>query len=175
MTKAAKWSIGVFMAIGLFFFSFGIYFIYEAKASTSWDQVEGKITNTRVAMRSTRSGNSTNYRYQYDAVMSYSYQVDGVTYHNNRFSLGSGDTIKGGFNEKQEAREWLKNSEYKIGRPITVYVKPGNPEETVISSGLNWGTFVPLILGGLIVILCLFGIKLSKAQHLKVQKAHNQN
>ncbi|MEZ5470908.1 MAG: DUF3592 domain-containing protein [Marinicella sp.] len=160
MTKAVKWSIGVFMAIGLFFFSFGIYFIYEAMASTSWDQVEGKITNTRIAMRSSRSGNSTNYRYQYDATMTYQYQVNGIIYQNNRFSLGSGDTIKGGFNEKQQAREWLKKSVYKIGRPVTVFVKPGNPEETVISSGLNWGTFVPLILGSLILGMILFWRKL---------------
>ncbi|MEZ5496816.1 MAG: DUF3592 domain-containing protein [Gammaproteobacteria bacterium] len=162
MSTAAKWSIGVFMALGLFLLSFGIYFIYEAVASTSWNQVEGKITNTRIAMRSTRSGNSTNYRHQYDVTMTYEYQVNGIKYQNSRFSLGSGSTIEGGFNEKQQARDWLKNSEYKIGKAITVYVKPGQPEETVISSGLNWGTFVPMILGSLMIGLVLLWKKLVK-------------
>lgn len=43
MSTAAKWSFGVFMALGLFLLSFGAYFIYEAVASTSWNQVEEKL------------------------------------------------------------------------------------------------------------------------------------
>ena len=95
MTKAAKWSIGVFMALGLYFFLFGVWFVYEAVESTSWPQVEGKITNTSVIARSSRSGNSKNYSIQYIVKMYYQYQVDGITYNQTRFSLGSGDTVEG--------------------------------------------------------------------------------
>ncbi|HOP22811.1 MAG TPA: DUF3592 domain-containing protein [Gammaproteobacteria bacterium] len=162
MTKAAKWSIGVFMALGLYFFLFGVWFVYEAVESTSWPQVEGKITNTSVIARSSRSGNSKNYSIQYIVKMYYQYQVDGITYNQTRFSLGSGDTVEGGFNEKQDAKEWLKNSPYKIGKPVTIYVKPGDPEETVISSGLNWGTYVPLIIGALFFFTPLLLMKFIK-------------
>ena len=94
--------------------------------------------------------------------MYYQYQVDGITYNQTRFSLGSGDTVEGGFNEKQDAKEWLKNSPYKIGKPVTIYVKPGDPEETVISSGLNWGTYVPLIIGALFFFTPLLLMKFIK-------------
>lgn len=46
------------MILGLFFICLGGYFITIALASKTWDQVEGKIINIRVAASLSNSGSA---------------------------------------------------------------------------------------------------------------------
>lgn len=141
------WTFRVLLLIGLLLAGFGVYFIYEANSSKSWNQVAGTVAKTKIVRKTSRSGNSGTYRTEYNVNIKYQYQVDGVTYNKTRFSLGTGDTVKGGFSNREDAQKWLDESPYHSGRPVTVYVKPGDTQESVLSSGINIGTIVPLIMG----------------------------
>ena len=152
MTKTAK----VLMLFGIFLLCFGIYFIATALASTSWEQVQGKIISTKISASLTNAGSTTQRRLVYRVESTYQYNFNTKSYTNNYFSLGSGFTVEGGFNKKTEAREWLKNSDYSTGKTVIVYVNPDDPEETVLSSGINIGTIVPVILGILFFVLGYF-------------------
>jgi len=152
MTKVAK---GL-MLFGVLLLCFGIYFIFTALASTSWDQVQGKIISTKIPASLSTTGSATQRRLVYRVEATYRYDFNGQSYTNNYFSMGSGFTVEGGFNKKAEAREWLKNSDYSVGKTVTVYVNPDDPEKTVLSSGINIGTIVPVILGLLFFVLGYF-------------------
>jgi chitodextrinase len=152
MSKVAK---GL-MLFGVLLLGFGIYFVTTALASTSWDQVQGKIISTRIPAGLSNTGSSTQRHLVYRVEATYQYEVNGKTYENNYFSLGSGFTVEGGFNNKADAREWLKNSEYSTGKQVTVYVKPDEPETTVLSAGINIGTIVPIIMGLVFLALGYF-------------------
>ena len=149
MTKTYK---GL-MIFGILLIGLGGYFITVALASKSWDQVEGKIINTRIPASLSNSGSTTQRHLVYRVEVTYKYEFDGKNFKNSRFSTGTGNTVEGGFNEKSKAREWLKNSDYSIGKKVTVYVNPKDPEMTVLSSGINIGTIMPIILG-----LLFFGL-----------------
>ncbi len=149
MTKVYK---GL-MILGLLMIGFGVYFIAVAMASKSWDQVEGTIINTRIPATLSNTGSATQRHLVYRIEITYAYDVDGKTYENSRFSLGTGNTVEGGFNEKSEARKWLKTFDYSSGKKVTVFVKSGEPETTVISSGINIGTIMPILLGLLFFFL----------------------
>lgn len=170
MTTAAKWSIGVFMGIGVLLLGFGVYFVSLASASHFWDQVDGQISHSQVISRRSQSGGATNFRLEYAVTARYRYQVDGISYQNDRYSLGSGPTIEGGFNDKERAQTWLTNSSFQVGDPVTVYVKPGAPQETVISPGANWGTWIPFIIGVAFISLPLLLVRYGNPQNTPQNK-----
>ncbi len=158
-----------FMGLGLLFFGFGCYFIFETLASTNWDQVEGEIISTRI---STGFGNVNDpiHRYKiYSVEVTYEYEVAGKLFQNNKYSMGSGSTVKGRFNEKSEARKWLKNSDFSTGKKVKVYVKPNRPSETVLSTGINIGTIGPILMG-LLFLFAAYGLRVA----VKFEENHNK-
>lgn len=103
------------MIFGLYLLGFRCYFVFETLASTNWDQVEGRIINTKTPASISMAGSTTQRHVVYRIEATYEYQVNGSTYENSYFSLGNGGTVKGGFNTRSEAREWLANSDYRAG------------------------------------------------------------
>lgn len=142
-------SIG-FNVLGLLFLIMGVFLIISAISSSDWNQVEGTIVNSKIGSQLEISNLNTytrkNDQIQYYIKVLYQYHVDGVTYQNSRFSIGEGDSVKGGFNEKNDASEWLSQSIYKKGNKVTVYVNPNDPEKTVLSKGFNFYTLIPIIM-----------------------------
>jgi hypothetical protein len=135
------------MILGLLFIGLGIYFIVVALASKTWDQKQGQIISVKIPASLANVGNAVQRHLVYRIEVTYSYEVEGMIYTNSRFSTGSGDTVEGGFNEKLKAREWLKNSGYSTGKNVTVYVNPKDAKDSVLSSGINIGTVMPIIIG----------------------------
>ncbi|MFK8012063.1 MAG: DUF3592 domain-containing protein [Marinicellaceae bacterium] len=152
MTNVAK---GL-MLFGALLLCFGIYFIASALSSKSWDQVQGKIISTKTPASLSTTGSATQRHLVYRVEATYQYDYNDKNYTNNYFSKGSGFSVEGGFNKASEARDWLKNSDYATGKTVTVFVNPDNPEETVLSSGINIGTIMPIILGLLFFSLGFF-------------------
>jgi hypothetical protein len=158
MRKKMKAGMYGFMVLGLLFLGFGCYFIIEATFSTNWDKIEGEIISTKIPIDFVNV-NDPIHRYEiYSVEVTYEYEVAGEIFQNNQYSIGSGSTVKGRFNEKSEAIEWLKNSDFAIGKKVKVYVKPNKPSETILSSGINIGTIVPMLIG-LLFLLVAYGLR----------------
>lgn len=141
--KGVAW---LFLVLGGMFFMIGMWLVITASISASWPKVTGEIVDVKV-IASIRSGSSPLNRYvEYGVEVDYEYDWQGQTHKNNLFSYGSGTTVKGGFNAKAEARAWLSNSEYQTGTEVTVFVNVDDVSQSVLSPGLNWSTFVPMVL-----------------------------
>ncbi len=137
-----------FLALGVIFIAIGIYLLVLAITNSDWDQIQGKIIKTNISSDVTLSNyTGRNHQIQYAVNLTYAYSINGASYQNTRVSIGSGDTLKGGFQEKSNAREWLSNSSYTIGNEVTVFVNPDSPKDTVLETGINIGTIIPIILG----------------------------
>ena len=150
----------VLMGLGVLFFGVGLWMLTTALASNSWPTVEGKVVDTHIVARVGRTGDALQRHIEYSIELTYEYAVDQVSYESKMYSLGSGATVEGGFNEKSEARAWLKNSAFDNNPKVTVYVDPNNPTNTVLSSGINWGTWMPLVMSVLFFVLGYFLRKL---------------
>ncbi len=118
-----------------------------AYASTTWPVVQGRVVDARVAARLFRPGDAVHRTLEYYIKVEYEYMVDRQVYRGTRYSLGTGDTIQDGFFDKSEAREWLKQSDYHVNNKVDVYVDPKDAENTVLSAGIRFSTWVPIILG----------------------------
>lgn len=146
----------VLMALGALFLGIGIWMLATAYMSTSWPVVEGQVVESKVVTRIGQAGSTTQRHLEYSVEVVYQYEVDQNTHQASRYSLGDGNTVVGGYNDKSEARAWLKNSPFQQGHAVTVYVNPNDPNDTVLSAGINWGTFIPVILGILLLVLGYF-------------------
>ncbi len=140
-----------FSLIGLVLMSVGVWLLLTAYASTYWPAVDGTIAESKVTGRISRVADPVRRRVEYIVEAKYYYLFNQDFYYSTRYSLGTGSTIADGFNSKSEARSWLQQSPYQKGAKVAVYVDPDNPESAVLSSGIRWSTFVPLILGLLIL------------------------
>lgn len=143
----------VFMGLGVLFIGIGFWMLSSAYMSTTWPTVEGQIIETKVVARIGQAGSATQRHLEYTVEVTYQYEVDLNSHQASRYSYGDGDTVEGGFNEKSEARAWLKNSVYRNNPAVNVYVNPNDPKDTVLSAGINWGTFIPVIFGLLLWVM----------------------
>ena len=146
----------VLMCLGGLFLAVGVWLLSSAYMSTTWPTVEGQVIESKVVGRIGQAGNALQRHIEYSIEVTYQYEVNHVSYEAKRYSLGSGDTVTGGFNEKSEARAWLKNSAFSNNPAVTVYVNPNDPNDTVLSAGINWATFIPMIIGLLLLVMGYF-------------------
>lgn len=154
MNRAGMIGLVCIVGLGVLMTGFGCWFMVEAQLTRTWDQVEGTIVTTHVKRRLVnRQSTARSFEYYIELRYRYRYQDQVLT--GERFSLGSGSTVKSGFGDRQKAVAWLAESDYRQGSPVTVFVKPGEADNTVLSAGLNIGTVVPLILGLLFMSFAL--------------------
>ncbi len=141
------------MSLAALFLLIGMWLLSTAYLSSQWPVAEGRITATKVAARISQAGDTLRRHLVYHVEVTYNYQVAGKRYENSRYSLGSGDTVQGGFNDRATARAWLRESPWQLNRQVPVYVDPGDPENTVLSAGINWATWVPVIMAAVFFLL----------------------
>ncbi len=139
------------LILGGVFLLMGLWVLIDAYNSTRWNQVQGKIKELPIQGRIINTASATQRKIEYIVGIEYDYEINGQKYSGNRYSIGTGDTLAGAFNTKAEAREWKKNSNYKIGDFITVFVKPSDFESTVLSAGINLTTLIPTIMGVILI------------------------
>jgi hypothetical protein len=122
----------------------GFLFLRDATASRGWPVADGTVTSVRVTWSGgTRSGMAVKkYFYQ----VRYRYQVEGRTLSGTRYSLGTGPTASRHFSTEEEARAEARER-YPIGSRVEVHYDPENPELAVLQTGVNWGTYGPLLFG----------------------------
>lgn len=142
--KRIAWGFSLF---GMTLLVIGVWLLVTAYASTNWPSVQGTVAEAKVTGRISQVSDPLRRHVEYIVEAKYYYLFEKEFYYSTRYSLGTGSTIADGFNSKSEAREWLKQSPYQKGANVTVHVDPKNPASAVLSSGIQWSTFVPLILG----------------------------
>lgn len=122
---------------------FGINFLWEGYASKKWSVASGEIQSVHIKRDISRSNTTTTERHY--LTITYHYEVEGIRYTGDRYSLGDGSTASKRFSVRSQAI--AEKAKYPIGGAIAVYYKPTEPSSAILKPGINWGTTVPLILG----------------------------
>ncbi len=142
--KISSW---VLIFMGGLLIGVGVWLLATAYASTSWPVVKGRLVDAKVAARISQTGDALRRHLEYYIKVEYEYMFDRQVYRSSRYSLGTGETIEDGFYDKSEARAWLKQSPYQLNSQVDVHVDPKDPENTVLSAGIRFSTWIPIILG----------------------------
>jgi hypothetical protein len=145
-----------FIVIGGALLAFGVVFLRDANASANWPTTPGRVENVRVTWDNVGSTQAAPER-AYSFIVTYSYAVAGEPYAGNRYSLGEGSTATGRRFPSEEAARNAAAAAYRSGQDVTVYYDPADPAQAVLQPGVNWGTYVPLILGAFF-LLCGAGL-----------------
>lgn len=152
--------IGVGGSVVLLFFIIGIFLVVKhfrdkkkAEESMSWASATGHIiaSNVRSEISTDSDGNQST---SYYPEVRYSYEYMGITYEGDRIAFGG---KVGG--SRKKASEMIQA--YPLGKNLTVYCDPNNPEDAVLERRL--GSKVPLIVGIVLIlialiVLCIGGI-----------------
>jgi len=131
--------LGMFAA-GIVMIAWGGYEIKGSRESGSWPNVQGTITSSDVSKRITRDSNHRK-RTTYYPKVGFQYQVDGRRYASSRIAFGTGDT--GG------SAKWARKvvNKYPVGKTVTVYYNPQDPQYGVLESGITWRSIIFLLAG----------------------------
>lgn len=125
----------LFIVAGTLMSFFGVRQFLQAKASTAWPTVTGVIT---VAELGKQMGNEQDESTTYSADLSYDYLVNDHSYVNGAVSFAG---VKS--RDPSTARRILKR--YPVGKQVTVYYNPDDPQDAVLEPGLRGGSwFLPL-------------------------------
>lgn len=152
--KKIKIGLWVFTAL---FILIGILMAIKTIGSLSWQQTTASIISTAVTKRThfQKVNNHVHARTDYSVTAKYRYRFQGKDYMGSRYGFGEGDSIGRPFQKRSEAVQWLKDSKYKVGNQITIYLDPEHPSESVITNKIQWSVFVPFMLALLFVILAI--------------------
>ena len=139
----------------------------EAKKTKYWPKTTGVITQSYIETKRTR----TRHTY-YQVKVSYEYQLGSRTYKGKNI-LKNEDYLS--FEYKSTADQAL--SEFPVGKTISVYYSPGNPQDSLLKPGLTWHHYIRLILwivpaGVGLYILFLYLSSLSTVTTFNKKKRH---
>jgi hypothetical protein len=119
-----------FFGIGVWMlFSIGST-VYDAVRMEGWVAVEAHLTR---AGYETSAGEDSD---TYQAFAEYTYTYAGLSYRGDRVAITKGGDNIGDFQRRLGIR--LENA-LRAGEPITVYVNPDDPAESIVYRTLRWG------------------------------------
>lgn len=150
---------GCFLGIlGIPCLLFAPFFLWSAFSSGEWDSTTGTVVSVGALLNDTNETTGASGQRSsggriftpieerpHAAVVRYSYTVNGESHSGDRYSLGGGSTALDA-SSREEALARGREA-YPEGSEITVYYNPERPSSAVLAPGLNWGSFVPAILG----------------------------
>ena len=131
--------LGMFAA-GVVLMAWGGYEIKGSRESGSWPSIQGTISSSSVSKRTTRDSDRRT-RTTYYPKVGYRYRVDGRNYISSRIAFGTGDS--GG------SAKWARKivNKYPVGKNVTVYYNPQDPQYGVLESGFTWRSIMILLAG----------------------------
>lgn len=151
----------LFLLVGAGLLVAGGLQLAKARSSTSWPTVTGTVLTSTVEatehkpsaeeQRRERErrrspqvrigvGQKDEVRFTYEAVVTYSYSVDGVDHEGDRISIGaagSGDP---------ELAEAIRGR-YPVGGAVPVHYDPSDPASSVLEPGVHGSTYILAIIG----------------------------
>ncbi len=138
----------VFGVLGIGFLSVGAFLYIQGTRSLSWVEIEGEMVNSKIDShrRQSSEGRSRSYL---TLKVSYRYTVDGETYTNDRYNVGT--NIVGRFAGWGGAS--ARSEEYR--EKLNLFYNPSNPSESVLTKGVPKAGHRNLTVGGTFL---LFGI-----------------
>jgi hypothetical protein len=134
---------GLFGAVGVFMLGLVGLSVLRTVQMQSWEPVQAEILASKLLTH--RSDDSTTY----EVTASYSYEYEGVAYTGTRVGIsGSADNV-GDWHQ-----QWYRrlNRAQNQHTPVTVWVNPDDPAESIIDRSLRWGLF-----GFLMIFVVVFG------------------
>ncbi|RLA49984.1 MAG: hypothetical protein DRR42_14330, partial [Gammaproteobacteria bacterium] len=115
--------------------------VLNARASTSWPSVEGKVSKSEVRMQLASGGEqSVNNPVTYHADIGYDYTVDGENFKGSRIAFGDLGTA-----ERSDAD--AISDKYPLDISVTVYYKPNEHQVSLLEPGLRTSVWFPVFLG----------------------------
>ena len=118
--------------------------LVEARASTGWPSVPGRVTSSRTVTIVGRHGSS-------GPDIHYTYAVGGNRYSGSRLEFGSYSANTSYASDAVAA--------FLEGADVPVYYDPAHPESSVLRRGANWLAYTLPVLS---VLMALFGVALAR-------------
>jgi hypothetical protein len=142
---------GVFGAVGVGLFIFGVIQRRKAKVTETWPTASGTIVSARLDQhtRRERHDDDSYTSTSYNPVVEYTYQIGQQTYQGNRIFPGAAMSYDLGTAQKIVNR-------YQPGMAVNVHYDPANHAEAVLETNSKGGNLF-LILGGVFAFLGLLG------------------
>lgn len=133
----------LFIAAGAVMSFLGVRQFMRAQASPTWPTVTGVVTISELGKHvGNERATSTTYR----ADISYDYVANDRSYVNGAINFATVNS-----SDPAAARRLLKR--YPVGKQVTVYYNPAEPQEAVLEPGPAAGSwFLPLFGGGFVVV-----------------------
>ncbi len=107
--------------------------------SREWPGVPGKVLESKVTRHTSRDSDghsSTSYKVEIE----FAYEVDGQALEGDQLAFGQ-------MNHNRKSQAEAKRRQYPKGKEVTVYYKPGEPETSVLETGITAGVWLFLGLG----------------------------
>lgn len=127
--------IGVlFLMGGLLLFGWGAWVFMDAKNSTSWPTVDGRVLVSDVNTVTSRNS------IKYTPKVEYEYELSSVLYRSKNIIFGAYE-----FSSRSSAQH-IVNS-YPVGKTVTVYYKSNNYKTAVLKPGMDKSSFLGMAMG----------------------------
>ena len=127
--------------------------------SKNWKSVKGKIIDSEIKFKVFRGGREEPHTFRFVLIKTYLYLVDGKEYKSNQ-TFASDSLFQNEYRSLLEFpkkyKDYANNSEFLkkeneikhlIGRPVTVYYNPKNPQKACLEKGIQSYIFLPIIMG----------------------------
>ena len=125
----------VFAGCGLFMLMIIWVGIRQSTIASRWPVAEGRIVSSRTESFQTRVGGASSGQMTtfYQAVVEYSYRVEGSEYHSTQLRFGAKES-------SGERRAKAKAARYPAGSKVQVHYDPADPSQAVLEVrvALNW-------------------------------------
>ena len=129
------------MAIGGGLTFWGWRIVGDARASSSWQQVEGVVTRSEVTHSTDSDGDDS-----YSPRVTYGYLAGNLRQESY--------TIKFGENSYDSRRSAEAIADrYPVGQKVTVYYDPARPGKSVLEPGVTGGSYIVLGVGVLFLLI----------------------
>lgn len=136
--RVIPWSVVLIGALALYV---GLCNVLNARESTAWPSVEGKVSKSEVRMQlGSGGGQSIESTVTYHADIEYDYAVNGENLQGTRIAFGDLGT------EDRSDADAISDK-YPEGTIVTVYYKPKEHQVSLLEPGLRTSTWFPVFLG----------------------------
>lgn len=134
---------GIFLLVGGGLTYWGWTILENAKASASWPTAQGEVIKSEVTRNTDGEGHTS-----YSPEVTYTYFADNQSRKSYTIKFGENS-----YGNKRTADEIA--AKYPIGKSVTVFYDPQNPEKSVLEPGVSSGSYIVLGIGVLFVVISL--------------------
>jgi hypothetical protein len=150
-----KYILLLFFGVATIFYIQGAVVLYKAYGSTKWPSSQGVVISSTVSFHS----GSAKRRSYYTPDVSYRYMAGSIWYVGDTICFASIAT-----HNKTDMGQIA--GRYPVGREVTVYYNPADPQESVLEPGATFDSWTK-VLGASIFLLMGVGIKLFSKGRIK--------